>query len=126
MCDLQYSCVHNWIVRGQSGNKVLLSVSTCHPGHLVEKAYIDQGIPSLPKIAVGDQADCFSKLRLYSMRHRHHEPNQLTLDRGDLILWKLVIAGFIRPTPLDEVLEEESTGKTCIVRKGIGSCDLEE
>lgn len=99
MSDLQDTIVDLWVVGSEARYKV-----------------VDQSIPTLPEIRVGDDADGLSQLGLDGGRHRDHEANNLTLDGGDLVLRKLVVAILVGPGAADEVLEEEGGGQPCCVR----------
>lgn len=88
--------------------------------------YIYESIPSFPEITVSDNTDGFTQLGLNSRRNRNHQGDQLTLDGCNLLLWKLVVAIFIGPVALNEVLEAKGASKTNIVGRSSGCRDLKE
>ena len=93
---------------------------------LAWRAYIHQGIPSLPEITVSNHTDSLTQLSLYTKRNRDHQTDQFLLDSIDLIQLKLVISIFIRPVSLDKILEAQGAGQASVVGEGSGRCDVEE
>ena len=96
------------------------------PNVVCKSAYIYQRIPAFPEVAVGDQADRLTQLRLDCRWYGDHKSNKLALDRNHLILLKLIVPLFIGPISLDKVLEEQGTRQASVEREGIGRCDLKE
>ena len=88
--------------------------------------YIHQVVPSFPEITVGNYTDGLSQLGLNTSRDRNHQTDQLLLDSSDLVQMKFVVAIFIRPVSLNEVLEAQSAGKPGVVGIGSGSGDVKE
>ena len=88
------------------------------------KTYINKSIPSLVEVALGDDAYGLTYLNLDSARHRCHQAYYLLLDRGHLIFRELVLAIFVCPIPLDEVLEVEGTCEASIQMVGFGGSYL--
>ena len=78
------------------------------------KTHVNQGIPSLIEITLGNNADGLADLNLNHGRNRDHEPYYLLFDRVDLILGKLVLPILVCPVPFDEVFEVQSARETGI------------
>lgn len=98
VCDLQDTVVDLGVVGGEARDEV-----------------VDQSVPALPEVRVGNDADGLSKLSLDGRRHRDHEADNLTLDSSHLILRELVVSIFVGPAAADEILEEESGRQPCCV-----------
>ena len=96
MGDLQHSIVNSGIVRCKTRDQVL---ETCQLferfGFQVFLAYINECIPSFPKVTVRYHTDCVTKLVLNSWWHRDHEPNELLFDCDDFILWESMVSVFV-------------------------------
>ena len=75
-----------------------------------------QGVPSLPEVRVGDQADSFTQLCLDGRGTGDHEADQLLLDGDDLILGQQVLAVAVDIAEADEVFEVQSRGETGLER----------
>ena len=88
---------------------------------------IDERIPVLIEIAIGDHTDSIAELCLERRRHLDHESNELALDCRNFVSGELVVAIFVlihcqysinpamrclpdtyHPVSADEILEEES------------------
>lgn len=61
------------------------------------QAYINESIPSLPEIAVGDGTDSSTELCLNLWRAGDHQIDQFALDDDNVRLDQLVIAILISP-----------------------------
>jgi hypothetical protein len=67
--------------------------------------YINQSIPPLPEVTVGDHTNGLTQLALNAWGNRDHQGDQLALESSNFILLQLVISIFIGPVALDEILE---------------------
>lgn len=79
---------------------------------------VDERVPSFPEVAVGNDAHGLAELGLDGGRAGDHERDELALDGENFVGGELVVAVFIGPIALDEVLEEEGGGET----GGVGCC----